>query len=103
METPTELRTGLNPYGLTYYLGLQARGTPRANPDGKGLEGFIALCTELGAETIEAERAALPPAPDLPPALSAEFLPAAAGVSAEAVCLAPGSICRRLLIAAGEK
>jgi sugar phosphate isomerase/epimerase len=48
-----DLRTGLNPYGLTYYLGLQGRGTPRANPDGKGLEGFIALCTELGARTIE--------------------------------------------------
>lgn len=48
-----DLRTGLNPYGLTYYLGLQGRGTPRANPDGKGLEGFIALCTELGGRTIE--------------------------------------------------
>ena len=29
-----QLRTGLNPYGLTYYLGLQGRGTPRANPIG---------------------------------------------------------------------
>jgi sugar phosphate isomerase/epimerase len=48
-----KLRTGLNPYGLTYYLGLQGRGTPRANPDGKGLEGFIALCAELGGRTIE--------------------------------------------------
>ncbi len=48
-----ELRTGLNPYGLTYYLGLQGRGTPRANPAGTGLEGFIALCTELGGRTIE--------------------------------------------------
>ena len=47
------IRTGLNPYGLTYYLGLQGRGTPRANPDGRGLEGFIALCTELGGRTIE--------------------------------------------------
>ena len=28
------MRVGLNPYGLTYYLGLQGRGTPRANPDG---------------------------------------------------------------------
>lgn len=53
MATATTLRTGLNPYGLTWYLGLQGRGTPRTNPDGKGLEGFIALCTELGAETIE--------------------------------------------------
>ncbi|TIP77668.1 MAG: sugar phosphate isomerase/epimerase, partial [Mesorhizobium sp.] len=35
-------RLGLNPYGLTYTLGLQGRGTPRHNPDGTGLEGFIA-------------------------------------------------------------
>lgn len=48
-----ELRTGLNPYGLTYYLGLQGRGTPRANPAGKGLEGFIALAEELGGRTLE--------------------------------------------------
>ena len=48
-----ELRTGLNPYGLTYYLGLQGRGTPRANPDGKGLDGFIALAQELGGKTLE--------------------------------------------------
>lgn len=47
------LRTGLNPYGLTYYLGLQGAGTPRANPDGKGLEGFIALAQELGGKTLE--------------------------------------------------
>ncbi|HXT09910.1 MAG TPA: TIM barrel protein [Roseiarcus sp.] len=44
---------GLNPYGLTYYLGLQGAGTARANPRGAGLEGFIALCTELGAGAIE--------------------------------------------------
>ena len=37
------LDVGLNPYGLTYHLGLQGRGTPRANPAGRGLEGFIAL------------------------------------------------------------
>ena len=47
------LRTGLNPYGLTYHLGLQGRDTPRANPDGAGLEGFIALATELSARTLE--------------------------------------------------
>ncbi|GGF34571.1 xylose isomerase [Youhaiella tibetensis] len=47
------LRTGLNPYGLTYYLGLQGAGTPRANPDPKGLEGFIALADELGGKTLE--------------------------------------------------
>ncbi len=47
------LRTGLNPYGLTYHLGLQARGTPRANPRPAGLEGFITIATELGAKTLE--------------------------------------------------
>lgn len=48
-----QLRTGLNPYGLTYHLGLQGRGTPRANPDAVGLEGFIALAAEVGARAIE--------------------------------------------------
>ncbi|TIY07943.1 MAG: sugar phosphate isomerase/epimerase, partial [Mesorhizobium sp.] len=47
------LRLGLNPYGLTYHLGLQGRGTPRHNPNGAGLEGFIALAQELGARTLE--------------------------------------------------
>jgi 3-oxoisoapionate decarboxylase len=47
------LRTGLNPYGLTYHLGIQAAGTPRANPRAVGLEGYIALATELGAKTLE--------------------------------------------------
>jgi len=47
------LRVGLNPYGLTYHLGLQGAGTPRANPKAVGLEGYIALATELGARTIE--------------------------------------------------
>ena len=47
------LQVGLNPYGLTYFLGLQGRGTPRANPEGGGLEGFIAIAEELGARTLE--------------------------------------------------
>ena len=47
------LRIGLNPYGLTYHLGLQGRGTPRANPNARGLEGFIDIATELGARTLE--------------------------------------------------
>jgi sugar phosphate isomerase/epimerase len=45
--------TGLNPYGLTYYVGLQGRGTPRANPAGVGLDGFIDLAAELNSRTIE--------------------------------------------------
>ena len=44
---------GLNPYGLTYHLGLQGAGTPRANPRAAGLDGFISLCEELGARAIE--------------------------------------------------
>ena len=47
------LRTGLNPYGLTYTLGLQGRGTPRENAAGSGLEGFIAIATELNAQVLE--------------------------------------------------
>jgi 3-oxoisoapionate decarboxylase len=44
---------GLNPYGLTYHLGLQGAGGPRANPKGAGLEGFISIATELGATVLE--------------------------------------------------
>src|SRR5882724_9508956 len=47
------LETGLNPYGLTYVLGLQGQGTPRANPKGRGLEGFVAIAQELKAKTLE--------------------------------------------------
>ena len=44
---------GLNPYGLAYHLGLQGAGSPRANPKGAGLNGFIAIAIELGARTLE--------------------------------------------------
>jgi sugar phosphate isomerase/epimerase len=44
---------GLNPYGLTYHLGLQGAGGPRANSNAAGLEGFIALCVEMRARVIE--------------------------------------------------
>ena len=47
------LQVGLNPSGLTYHLGLQGHGTPRANANGRGLEGFIAIAEELGAVTLE--------------------------------------------------
>jgi len=47
------LQVGLNPYGLTYTLGLQGRGTPRENPQARGLEGFIDIATEIGARIIE--------------------------------------------------
>ena len=42
-------KLGLNPYGMTYYLGLQGRGTARQNPNGTGLEGFLKIAEELGA------------------------------------------------------
>ena len=48
-----EFVTGLNPYGLTYHLGLQGKGTARENPAGAGLEGFIALGQELGVRALE--------------------------------------------------
>jgi sugar phosphate isomerase/epimerase len=53
MKDQRMLAVGLNPYGLSYTLGLQGRGTARANPNATGLEGFIAIATELGAKTLE--------------------------------------------------
>jgi sugar phosphate isomerase/epimerase len=47
------LTVGLNPYGLTYTLGLQGAGTPRANPHGSGLDGLLAVATEIGAKAVE--------------------------------------------------
>ncbi|MCW5982330.1 MAG: sugar phosphate isomerase/epimerase [Bryobacteraceae bacterium] len=47
------LHVGLNPYGLTFHLGLQGAGTSRRNPAGAGLEGFLAIAVELGARTLE--------------------------------------------------
>lgn len=46
-------QVGLNPYGLAHTFGLQALGTPRANPNGSGLHGFISLAREIGARCIE--------------------------------------------------
>jgi sugar phosphate isomerase/epimerase len=51
------LQVGLNPYGLTYYLGLQGRGTPRANPHGRGIAGFLEIAQEIGARTLEMHNA----------------------------------------------
>jgi sugar phosphate isomerase/epimerase len=44
---------GLNPYGLTYHLGLQGAGGPRANPKGAGLRGYLEIADELGAKALE--------------------------------------------------
>jgi 3-oxoisoapionate decarboxylase len=46
-------RIGLNPYGLSHTVGLQAFGSARANPQPLGLDGFIALVRELQLPTIE--------------------------------------------------
>jgi sugar phosphate isomerase/epimerase len=46
-------RVGLNPYGLTYTLGLQGAGTPRANPRPHGLEGLLAAAERIGAACVE--------------------------------------------------
>jgi sugar phosphate isomerase/epimerase len=45
--------TGINPYGLTYHLGLQGAGTPRANPIPLGLRGFLDIAAELHARVVE--------------------------------------------------
>lgn len=47
------LTVGLNPYGLTYNLGLQGVGTDRANPAATGLDGFIGIAGEVGAKSLE--------------------------------------------------
>lgn len=47
------VQIGLNPYGLTYTVGLQAHGSARANPHAIGLDGFIRLVRHLGSACIE--------------------------------------------------
>ncbi len=47
------MRVGLNPYGLSYLLGLQGRGTARVNPAASGLDGFLTLAEEIDAEVLE--------------------------------------------------
>ncbi len=46
-------RIGLNPYGMTYTLGLQGLGTSRVNPRPAGLDGFIDIVREAGVRCIE--------------------------------------------------
>ncbi len=47
------LRIGLNPYGLTYTLGLQGAGTSRANLAPINLNGYLSLAEELGVRAVE--------------------------------------------------
>ena len=58
------LRVGLNPYGLSYTVGLQDAATPRANPRPIGMAGFIALAREIGAKCVELDRRWLTAMPD---------------------------------------
>ena len=51
--TCPELHLGLNPYGLSWHLGLQGRGTSRTNNRSRGLKGFIELATSLKSRTLE--------------------------------------------------
>jgi sugar phosphate isomerase/epimerase len=48
-----KLRVGLNPYGLSYTVGLQGAGTPRANPAPIGFDGFRRVAEDIGARCIE--------------------------------------------------
>ena len=47
------LQIGLNPYGLTYTVGLQGLGTARVNPHGSGLKGFLSTARRIGARCAE--------------------------------------------------
>ena len=58
------MNLSLNPYGLTYTLGLQGTGMPRANPRPRGVDGFIAIVHELGLGTIELDHRWLTPLDD---------------------------------------
>jgi sugar phosphate isomerase/epimerase len=48
-----DLLVGLNPYGLTYTLGFQGAGTPRANPAPGGWRRFLEIAGEIGARSLE--------------------------------------------------
>jgi sugar phosphate isomerase/epimerase len=48
----TTTRIGLNPFGLAYSLGLQGRGTPRANPSPLSLFDYVVLAEETGITAV---------------------------------------------------
>jgi sugar phosphate isomerase/epimerase len=50
---PAIFKIGLNPYGLTYTVGLQGWGTPRVNPKAVGVDGFIDVARAIGAKCLE--------------------------------------------------
>lgn len=67
---------GLNPYGFTHALGLQAFGTARANPAGSGLHGFISVARGIEAQCLEFDGRWLSPLSDDDLAALAGELPA---------------------------
>jgi 3-oxoisoapionate decarboxylase len=69
-------KIGLNPYGFTHAVGLQAFGTPRANPAGTGLRGFISIARGIGAQCFEFDGRWLAPLNDDELAMLALELPA---------------------------
>jgi 3-oxoisoapionate decarboxylase len=64
-KQPAMLRVGLNPYGLSYTVGLlEVPERRRANPHPIGMAGFIALARELGAAGVELDGRWLTPLTD---------------------------------------
>jgi 3-oxoisoapionate decarboxylase len=59
------LRVGLNPYGLSYTVGLHQTASPRAAPAPLGLSGFVDLAREMSARCIELDGRWLAPMTDL--------------------------------------
>ena len=47
------LRVGLNPYGLSYTIGLQGAGSVRANPAPMQMDAFIGFALSSGARCVE--------------------------------------------------
>jgi sugar phosphate isomerase/epimerase len=68
-------RVGLNPYGFTHAVGLQAFGTLRANPAGTGLRGFIRIARDIDAQCLEFDGRWLAPFKDDELAALARELP----------------------------
>ena len=66
---------GLNPYGFTHTVGLQGFGTPRVNPQGTGLRGFIRIAADVNAQCLEFDGRWLAPLNDSDLAALAQELP----------------------------
>jgi sugar phosphate isomerase/epimerase len=58
------LRVGLNPYGLSYTIGLQGAGSARANPAPMAMDAFISLALSAGARCVELDGRWLTGRPD---------------------------------------